>query len=350
MLYPPSHLLSQSAAHRALAAALGFALAALSCGVERSAPAPTERSSPTSAERSTLSSTDRPIAPKAVSSADTSLEGELAALGERLFFDPRLSGNDKVSCASCHDPALAFSDGRRVSVGASGRPLRRNAPALWNLTSRSPYFWDGRTPTLEDQALRPLADPDEMGQDVRALGAELASDADYRGRLARAFPGESIDAFNVARAIAAYERTLVSRSSPYDRYLAGEGAALDEAARRGLALFEGKAECSICHRGPDLTDNQFHRVAFAGDDLGRAAVDPVSGPRGGFKTPSLREISRTAPYFHDGSVASLEEVVAHYARGGDPGAGEARDIHPVELDAGERRDLVAFLRSLSSIL
>ncbi|HLL01852.1 MAG TPA: cytochrome c peroxidase [Myxococcaceae bacterium] len=271
---------------------------------------------------------------------------ELAALGQRLFFDSRLSRDNTVSCASCHDPARAFADGKRTSVGVSKRPLRRNTPALWNLEGRAPYFWDGRAATLEAQALIPLTNPDEMGADLTALPVKLSADAEYRERFKRYFPGEGISASSIARALAAYERTLVSRSSPYDRYLAGDRSALTEQQRRGLVLFNGKAECMICHNGPDLTDNQFSRVGLPGDDPGRAAVDPVSGPRGGFKTPSLREVSRTAPYFHDGSAASLEEVVEHYARGGT--ATVERDIHPLDLTKDEKAALVAFLRALSS--
>jgi cytochrome c peroxidase len=299
---------------------------------------------------------DRPSAPSEAVPAKASPAlppraapaGELAALGERLFFDRRLSGDNTISCASCHDLARGLSDGRRVPVGVSKRPLRRNAPSLWNLEARAPYFWDGRAATLEEQALGPITDPDEMGQDLKALEAELAADADYRGRFERCFPGEGVSALGIASALAAYERTLVSRSSPYDRYVAGDRGALDGRQVRGLALFEGKAECVTCHRGPDLTDNQFHRVGLAGDDPGRAAVDPASGPAGGFKTPSLREVARSAPYFHDGSVATLEEVVDHYNHGGDPSVGAARDIHPIDLSGDERRDLVAFLRALSS--
>ena len=271
---------------------------------------------------------------------------ELVALGQRLFFDKRLSGDNTVSCASCHDPARAFSDGKRTSVGVSKRALRRNTPALWNLEGRAPYFWDGRAATLEAQALMPLSNPDEMGADLAALPAELSADAEYRKHFARVFPGEGVSASTLARALAAYERTLVSRSSPYDRYLEGEREALTEQQRQGLVLFNGKAECMVCHNGPDLTDNQFSRVGLVSDDPGRAAIDPVSGPRGGFKTPSLREVSRTAPYFHDGSAASLEEVVEHYVRGGN--ATVERDIHPLELTKDEKAALVAFLRALSS--
>jgi cytochrome c peroxidase len=297
---------------RRLLPALALAAATLACAAEPPAPPP----------------------------AQDPARADLAALGERLFFDPRLSSDNTVSCASCHDPSRA--------VGVSRRPLLRNAPALWNLEARAPYFWDGRASTLEEQALGPMTDPDEMGQDAALLPAELASDLDYRERFAQCFPGEGITALGVARALAAYERTLVSRSSPYDRYLAGEVSALSDEQILGLELFEGKAECTTCHRGPELTDNGFHRVGIRGDDPGRAAVDPASGPRGGFKTPSLREVGLTAPYFHDGSVASLEEVVEHYARGGDPAADAPRDIHPLELTDHEKHALVAFMRSLSS--
>ncbi len=272
---------------------------------------------------------------------------ELVALGERLFFDPRLSGDNTVSCASCHNPARAFSDGKRTSVGISKRALSRNTPALWNLEGRAPYFWDGRAATLEAQALVPLTNPDEMGADLSKLPAELASDPEYRERFERSFPGEGVSASTIARALAAYERTLISRSSPYDRYLAGDRSALTEQQIRGLVLFNGEAECMVCHNGPDLTDNQFNRVGLASKDPGRAAIDPVSGPRGGFKTPSLREVSRTAPYFHDGSAPTLEAVVEHYARGGDASA-TASDIHALKLTKEEKAALVAFLRALSS--
>ncbi len=278
----------------------------------------------------------------------TPAPAELVELGRRLFFDPRLSGNNTLSCASCHDPARAFSDGKRTSTGASKRPLRRNTPALWNLEGRAPYFWDGRAATLEAQALVPLTNPDEMGADLKTLPDELSSDAEYRERFARSFPGEGVSASTIARALAAYERTLLSRSSPYDRYLAGDRSALTEQQRRGLELFNGKAECMTCHHGPDLTDNQFSRVGLAGNDPGRAAIDPASGLRGAFKTPSLREVSRTAPYFHDGSAASLEEVVEHYARGGNRTV--QSDIHPLDLKDDEKAALVAFLRALSSSL
>ncbi|HEX8697871.1 MAG TPA: cytochrome c peroxidase [Myxococcaceae bacterium] len=278
--------------------------------------------------------------------SEASSREDLATLGQRLFFDKRLSGNNTVSCASCHDPARAFADGKRTSMGVSKRALRRNTPALWNLEGRAPYFWDGRAATLEAQALVPLANPDEMGADLAALPAELSAVAEYRERFARHFPGEGVSASTIARALAAYERTLISRSSPYDRYLEGERSALTEQQRLGLVLFNGKAECMTCHNGPDLTDNQFSRVGLVGDDPGRAAIDPVSGPRGGFKTPSLREVSRTAPYFHDGSAATLEEVVEHYVRGGN--ATVERDIHPIALTQEEKAALVAFLRALSS--
>jgi cytochrome c peroxidase len=268
-------------------------------------------------------------------------------LGRRLFFDTRLSGDGSLSCASCHDPRKRFSDGRAVAVGLKQARLKRNTPALLNLESRGPYFWDGRASTLEEQALIPLADPNEMGRELSSLERELAADPEYVARFRDAFGSLGITRVTLARAIAAFERTLTSTGSRYDRYLEGDRSALTGEEVRGVRVFAGKGECTTCHGGPLLTDNGFHNIGVAGNDPGRPEAGAAS--RATFKTPSLRDVARTAPYFHDGSAATLEEVIEHYARGGDPLAKGAHDIHPIDLSASEKRELAAFLRSLDGV-
>jgi cytochrome c peroxidase len=281
-------------------------------------------------------------------SPDTLSSGDpQVALGRRLFFDTRLSGDGKLSCASCHDPRKRFSDGRVVAVGRNRVRLKRNTPALLNLEARGPYLWDGRASTLEEQALMPLADPNEMAKDLPTLERELAADPEYVARFQEAFGSPGITRDTIARALAAFERTLVSAGSRYDRYLEGDTSALSEEEVRGLRVFSGKGECTTCHGGLLLTDNLFHNVGVAGDDPGRPEAG--AAPRATFKTPSLRDIARTAPYFHDGSVATLEAVIEHYANGGDPRAKGTHDIHPLDLSASEKRELAAFLRSLDGV-
>lgn len=275
------------------------------------------------------------------------LEDPRVALGRRLFFDTRLSGDGRLSCASCHDPRKRFSDGQTVAVGRGQARLKRNTPALLNLEARGPYFWDGQAATLEEQALLPLADPREMARDISSLERELAADPEYAARFQEAFGPLGVTRDTLASALAAFERTLVSTGSRYDRYLEGDRTALTEEEVRGMGVFTGKGECTTCHGGPLLTDNGFHHIGVAGDDPGR--LEAGATPRATFKTPSLRDVARTAPYFHDGSAATLEEVIEHYARGGDPAAKGARDIHPLDLSASEKRALAAFLRALDGV-
>ncbi len=274
-------------------------------------------------------------------------EDARVALGRKLFFDTRLSGDGSLSCASCHEPRKRFSDGRAVAVGRGQARLKRNTPALLNLEARGPYFWDGRAATLEAQALLPLTNPQEMARDLSSLERELAADPGYAARFQEAFGSVGVTRDTLASALAAFERTLVSTGSRYDRYLEGDRSALTAEEVRGLGVFTGKGECTTCHGGPLLTDNGFHNIGVAGDDPGRFEAEPT--PRATFKTPSLRDVARTAPYFHDGSAATLEDVIEHYARGGDPLAKGARDIHPLHLSASEKRELAAFLRSLDGV-
>lgn len=270
----------------------------------------------------------------------------MSELGRLLFFDPRLSGDRSMSCATCHDPRRAFSDGLARGRGRGGRELARNTPATLNLVGRDPYMWDGRAETLEEQALMPMSSDEEMAADLDRVLADLALVPEYAARFEMSFPGAGITRDTLSRAVAAFERGLVSGASLFDRYARGERGAMSEQAVAGLRLFVGKARCIKCHDGPLLTDNGFHDIGLRGSDAGRAKIVSAA-PRGSFKTPSLRDVELTPPYFHDGSAPALDDVVAHYDRGGDVREGIDPDVRPLGLSAAERAALVAFLKALT---
>jgi cytochrome c peroxidase len=281
-------------------------------------------------------------------------------LGRELFFDTRLSATNTIACATCHQPERGFSDGKRFSVGVRGTPMKRHTPHLYNLAWGRTFFWDGRTSSLEEQALQPIRDPEEMGLPGDLAAQKLRTIPSYGQLFARAFGKAGVTMKNIATALAAFERTLVARNAPVDRYNGGDLTALDDAAVRGKRLFFGRARCATCHSGPNFTDGLFHNTGVIGDDLGRAAFDrvgefqmrpyPFFQMRRAFKTPGLRNVALTAPYQHDGSEASLTEVVRFYNLGGrDPRSyGKALDIRPLNLNDDELDDLVAFLRALTS--
>ena len=270
------------------------------------------------------------------------------AIGQHLFFDSLLSRTRSLACASCHQPARAFADSTARSRGVRGSLGRRNAPAIVNRAYGKSFFWDGRAESLERQVLQPIQDSLEMDLPIDAAVERLRTDAFYRAAFADAFP-DGITTSNVARAIASYVRTVRSGDAPIDRERAGDTTALSAAARRGQMLFLGKANCSACHVGPTFSDEQFHNtgVAAGTSDAGRLLVTGREEDRGRFKTPTLREVARTAPYMHDGSLTTLDDVVAFYDRGGGANPGLDREIKPLGLSAGEKADLVAFLRALS---
>jgi cytochrome c peroxidase len=262
-------------------------------------------------------------------------------LGERLFHDRRLSVDGSIACATCHVPERAFSQARAIAIGVYGRRGTRNAPALINRAWSQSFFWDGRVTTLEEQVLRPIEDPNEMGSNVR--------DAARRVGLTPA---------QIANALAAFLRSVRSGDSAVDLYDTGDRAALDADARAGLALFRDRARCSTCHPAPLFSDEQFHNtgVAWQPDpagggrllDEGRALVTSRDRDRGAFKTPTLRDVARTAPYMHDGSLATIEDVIEFYNGGGRPNPHLDPVIRSLGLTAGDKRALAAFLRSLSS--
>lgn len=274
----------------------------------------------------------------------------LVELGTRLFFDNRLSRHNNQSCATCHNPDTGFGDGLALSRGSEGMVLPRNAPHLYNLAWNVVFFWDGRAATLEEQALLPIQSDKEMNLPMDVLVERLQGDAHYPRWFSEAFGGSGVTPDRIARALAAFERTLVSRDSAFDRYLAGDTSAMSPEAVRGLALFTGKGGCTQCHDGANFTDNSFHNLGVKGSDKGRAAVTADKTQAGAFKTPGLRNVLLTAPYLHDGSLATLEDVVRFYNRGGDTAKGRSELIKPLGLNDDEVRDLVAFMGALTDAL
>lgn len=283
--------------------------------------------------------------------ADNPLTRAKVQLGRKLFFDKRLSLDRTISCATCHDPARAFTDGRPLAVGVAGRTADRRTPPLLNRAWGQSFFWDGRAGSLEQQALQPIANPKEMGLTVEGAVARLRREPEYEAAFQAAF-GVAPDAASLSRALASYVRTILAGDSPYDRYVAGDPAALSAEARLGLQLFRGKANCAACHVGPNLTDERFHNTGAAWregrwTDRGRAAVSGDESDLGGFKTPPLREVARTAPYMHNGSLASLEDVIDFYDRGGQRNPRLDPEMRPLHLSPAEKRAVAVFLLSLS---
>ncbi|MFZ1399080.1 MAG: parallel beta-helix domain-containing protein [Candidatus Promineifilaceae bacterium] len=273
-----------------------------------------------------------------------------AELGYLLFFDPVLSENNDIACATCHQPDLGFSDGRPTAIGPNGTELARNTPGLWNVGYAQNLFWDGRLDSLEAQSEVPLTHPDEMGvSDTAALVAEVAAIGEYETLFNAAF-ADGVTLANIENALAAFQRTLISNNSPFDQYAAGNVDALTPSQRRGLALFRsGATRCFECHTAPTFASDGFRVVGVPSDDPGRAAI-AEDGSEGAFKVPSLRNIALTAPYMHNGSMETLEEVVDFYADGGGRLHGQENVdvfVQGFELTDQERLDLVAFLYALT---
>jgi cytochrome c peroxidase len=265
------------------------------------------------------------------------------SLGKQLYFDGRLSSDNKISCASCHDPARGFSNGEQFATGVEGKKGGRNSPTVINAVFQKFQFWDGRAKSLEDQALGPIQNPIEMNMTLEAVVEKLNDIRGYKEQFQKVF-GTDVTSEGIAKAIAAYERTVLSGDAPYDHFKAGNKSALTEAAQRGMKLFFGKANCVACHAGPNFTDNGFHNIGIPGNDEGRFAVTKTLGDTGAFKTPTLREIAKSGPYMHDGSLKTLEEVIAHYIKGGTPNPQLDEELFPLKLSADETADLITFLK------
>ena len=282
------------------------------------------------------------------------LTHEKVALGRRLFFERRLSRTKKLACAGCHNPKRGFTDRRDVSVGVFGRKGSRNIPTLVNRGYGKSFFWDGRTTTLEEQVLKPIEDPKEMDMTLGEVVARLKKKRRYREEFQEAF-GREINPADLARALASYLRTISSGDSPFDRYIYGDREALSEQARQGLRIFRGKGNCTACHLGPTFTDEQFHNTGVAWRDGkflddGRFRITGGIEHKGKFKTPTLREVGRTAPYMHDGSLTTLEDVVDFYDDGGRKNPNIDPELRLLKLSTEEKRLLVAFLKSLSGLI
>jgi len=283
--------------------------------------------------------------------ADNPPTPEKEKLGSVLFFDSRLSGSNLMSCSSCHFKNQNWIDTKPRSIGIEGKELGRNSPTLWNSGYSRLQFWDGRAKSLEEQALMPIQDPFEMNQSLPALLTELSAIPEYPPLFKAAFGDQEITAKRISQAIATFERTLKTKDTDYDLYWKGDKSAMSPPSIRGMNLFFGKAKCSICHNGPRFTDDQFHNigvsaVASANEDVGREKITREKFHLRAFKTPALIYISRTAPYMHNGSLETLEDVVEFYNLGGNDDAFKSPFISPIGLTATEKKDVVEFLKTL----
>ncbi|MDH4230052.1 MAG: c-type cytochrome [Nitrospirota bacterium] len=283
---------------------------------------------------------------------------EKVALGRLLFFDPRLSVDGTISCASCHNPKLGWSNGLSVAFGVRGQIGKRSAPTVLNAAYSDTLFWDGRAGSLEEQARGPLMNPLEMANTSAGVVATLKAIPHYVKRFEQVFGRPEFGIDEVVAAIAAFERTLLSGNSPFDRYkYGGDTAALSASQVRGMELFRDKAgpNCAKCHRfddfSADLTDFRFHNIGVGMDhptpDTGRGAVSQNPEDRGRFRTPTLRNVALTAPYMHDGRFATLEQVLEFYMRGATSNPDLDPEIHRFELTPGQQADLLAFLESFT---
>lgn len=282
------------------------------------------------------------------------------ALGRKLFFETKLSADHTVSCATCHNPNLGFADGQAFSKGVGGKAGDRNAPSILNAAYYPLQFWDGRSATLETQAHEPIANPREMNLPASQAIARLEADAAYRALFEGAFGPGSITIDKIARAIASFERTILSGNSAFDRYFyLGDKKAMSPAAIRGLQVFQDskRGNCVTCHTiGKDhalFTDGKFHNIGVGlspeGEliDLGRFKQTKNESDKGAFKTPTLRNVALTAPYMHDGSLKTLKDVVDFYVGGGSSNPHLDKEIRELNLTAQERMDLVAFMEELT---
>lgn len=272
-------------------------------------------------------------------------------LGRLLYFDKRLSRDNTVSCASCHNPAQGWTDQKPVSDGIRGQKGGRNSPTVLNAAYHELQFWDGRAPSLEEQAKGPIANPVEMGFTHEEVVDRISKIKGYRRLFKQAFGDEKVTIDRIAQALATFERlNALTGGSPFDRHEAGDPKALTDEQLEGMRLFFGKANCSVCHAGKSFADGDFHNLGVgmtaAKPDLGRYEVTKQERDRGAFRTPTLRNLTDTFPYMHDGSLGTLEAVIDFYDRGGEKNDWLSSDMKPLGLTPAEKARLVAFLKAL----
>ncbi len=274
-------------------------------------------------------------------------------LGKLLYFDPRLSVDGTISCATCHDPAMAWAEHRRTSLGVHKQEGPRNAPTVLNTAYLQAQFWDGRAKDLEEQALGPIENPIEMGMKMPMVIDKLKNIEGYKRRFQEVF-GTDVTKDGIAKAIAAFERTILSGNSPYDKYQAGDKNALNETQRRGMDAFMNKGQCSICHTPPIFSNSRYYNAGVGMDkaepDIGRKEVTGKDRDLGAFRVPHLREVANTAPYFHDGSEKTLAGAVRLMARGGQDNPNLSiilKSVRMAELTDQDISDIVDFLKTLS---
>jgi cytochrome c peroxidase len=310
--------------------------------------------------------------------ADNPLTSEKIALGQLLFFDARLSADGSLACVSCHLPDQGWTTNTPLSPAYPANMERRNSQTLMNVAFYRVLLWDGRADMLEKQALGPIQNPLHMNHNLDLLIEKLNAVPDYVDRFQKVF-GTAVTSEGLGKALAAFERTLVTRHAPFDRFMGGDQRAMSESAQRGMELFKGKARCILCHHGPNFSDSQFHNLGVPDapllahplvqasirfdakrmnipeyqhvrEDLGRYLVTKDEKDKGTFRTPSLRNVAQRDPYMHNGVFQSLEEIIDFYNRGGGTVARKSPLLQPLELSNGEKRDLLAFLQALTGEL
>ena len=295
------------------------------------------------------------VLPEVPFPADNEPTSARVALGKMLFFDPRLSADGNMSCATCHNPLFGWSDGLPTARGFRGLALPRATPTVVNTAFNGLQMWDGRKKNLEDHATGPMEAKVEMNTDFAQLFKWLRAHPEYRSAFEQAYPGEPITKATVAKAIASFERTIISDASPFESWIRGDADALTAQQVRGFELFlsSDKGDCAVCHSAPNFTDDGFHNIGLSSwggesPDIGRYAEKPIGLLKGAFKTPTLRDVALTAPYFHDGSAATLMDVVDHYVAGGVVQTNLSPNLGKADLTKTEKEDLVVFLEALTS--
>ena len=270
-----------------------------------------------------------------------------AALGKMLFFDPRLSKNRNLTCASCHNPSFGWEDATTAAVGSQNTQLGRHSPTIINVAWGKDFFWDGRAKSLEEQAQGPIEAAVEMNISMKEVVQRLNDVKGYRNLFTQVFGSSGINEQNIRKAIATFERTIVSGEAPFDRWVDGDENAITLSAKRGFELFNGKAQCVSCHTGWNFTDHQYHDVGLLSEDQGRMLITGNLQDERAFKTPSLRNISQRAPYMHDGSMTTLKQILSHYVGGFQQRSSLSNKIKPLSLSEQDLQDLEVFLMTLT---